>query len=328
MLSKNDCTGWKMPGSCFDCQCKILSDTYLEMIEAIDWQRFSFVEKNNKRGRPSIYSKIALLKALVYMELAGIPSVSKLVRILAGDLYKLEFLGFNQLPSESTFSRFKESIEIDRIMRILRSMIRDKDPDFMCMVGVDSTSLPAFNKTDPDAAWGYDHIADEMYYGYKIHLLYDLPTLAPICSVVTPANIHDTTQVLPLLEKMGSHSLLMNGLFADIAYDSREHIERLYPLGIPMINRTNRRNTKKELPRYRIQEIIPFHDITLNKLYKNRMHCEYTNYLLKEHLTLKRVKTTRILRVTVKTGLTLIARQIQVLYQVKQGANPRTTIIG
>jgi len=261
------------------------------------------------------------------MELAGITSVSKLVRILADDLYKLKILGFDRLPSESTFSRFKETVDIDRVMRILRGMIRDKDPDFMCMVGVDSTSLPAFSMADRDAAWGYDHIADEMYYGYKIHLLYDLPTLAPICSIVTPANIHDSTQLLPLLRKMGSHVLYMIGLFGDIAYDSREHVERLYPVGIPMINRVNRRNSKKELPKYRIQEYIPFHDITMNKLYKNRMHCEYTNYLLKEHLTLKRVNTTGKFRIHVKTGLTLIARQIQVLYQLIKGANPRTTII-
>lgn len=327
MLTKNECTGWQVPVFCFDCQCKILSDTCLDMIEAIDWQRFRFVEKNNRRGRPATHSKIALLRALLYMELSGITSVSKLVRILAADLYIMNILGFNRLPSESTFSRFKESVDIDRVMRILRGMIRDKEPDFMCMVGVDSTSLPAFNKNDPDAGWGYDHIADQMYHGYKIHLLYDLPTLTPLCSIVTPANIHDTTQLLPLLEKMGSHTLLMNGLFADTAYDSREHVERLYPVGIPMINRVNPRNSKKELPKYRIQEIIPFHDITMNKLYKNRMHCEYTNYLLKEHLDLKRVNTTRSFRTHVKTGLTLIARQIQVLYQLIKGANPRTTII-
>jgi hypothetical protein len=190
-----------------------------------------------------------------------------LVRILAGDLYKMKILGFDRLPSESMFSRFKERIDIDRVMQILTGMIRNLDQDFMCMVGVDSTSLKAFSMTDQDAAWGYDHITEEMYYGYKIHLLYDLLNLAPICSVVTPANIHDTTQLLPLLRKMGARILLINGLFADIAYDS------------------------------------------------------------KEHLDLKRVNTTRMFRVTIKTGLTLIARQIQVLYQKRQGANPRTTII-
>lgn len=327
MLSKNVCTGWQMPVSCLDCQCKILSDVYLLMLEAVDWQRFGYLEPRNNRGRPPRYSRVALLRALLYKELANLPSVSRLVRILTGDYYKMNILGFNELPSESTFSRFKDEVDVDRIMVILAGMIREKYPDFMCMVGVDSTSLKAYSRTDPDASWGYDHITDEKYYGYKIHLLYDLLTLAPICTVVTPANMHDTTQLFPLLRKMGSRILLMNGLLADIAYDSKEHVERLYPIGIPMINRVNRRNTKKELPRYRLQEYIPFHDITMNKLYKNRMHCEYTNYLLKEHLDLKRVNTTRIFRIRAKTGLTLIARQIQVLYQVKQGANPRTTII-
>jgi hypothetical protein len=297
------------------------------ILGAVDWERFQYLESGYNRGRPPLHSRIALLRALLYMELAGIPSVSELVRILAGDLYKMKILGFDQLPSNSTFSRFKESVDTDRIMVLLTAMIKGVEPDFMCMVGVDSTSLNAYSEDDPDAAWGYDHITEEMYYGYKIHLLYDLLTLAPICSIVTPANKHDVTQLLPLLKKMGVRILFMNGLFADIAYDSKEKLERLYPLGIPMINRTNRRNSKKEMNKYRLQDYIPFHDITMNKLYKNRMHCEYTNYLLKERLDLKRVKTTRIFRIHVKTGLTLIARQIQVLHQIIKGANPRTTII-
>ncbi len=297
------------------------------MLEAVDWQRFRYLEESNNRGRPPVHGKIALLRALLYMELAGIPSVSMLVRILAGDLYKTKILGLNQLPSNSTFSRFKESVDIDRIMVHLTALIKRAEPDFMCMVGVDSTSLRAYSLDDPDAAWGYDHITEEMYYGYKIHLLYDLPTLTPICSIVTGANKHDVTQLMPLLKKLGVRILYMNGLLGDIAYDSKERLERLYPLGIPLINRVNRRNSKQELPRYRLQEYIPFHDITMNKLYKNRMHCEYTNYLLKEQLSLKRVNTTRIFRVHTKTGLTLIARQIQVLYQIIRGANPRTAII-
>jgi hypothetical protein len=133
-------------------------------------------------------------------------------------------------------------------------MIKSLEPDFMCMVGDDSTSLPAYSMDDSDVAWGYDHLADETYYWYKIHLPYDLPTLAPICSIVTGANKHDVTQLMPLLKKMGPRIPYMSGLFSDIAYDSKEKLERLYPVGIPMINRVNRRNSKQELPRYRLQE--------------------------------------------------------------------------
>jgi predicted secreted protein len=233
------------------------------MLEAVDWQRFRYLEKSNKFGRPVEFSRIGLLKALIYMELANLPSVSELVRILRDDYYKLKFFGFDRLPSESTFSRFKDRVDIDRIMTIIASMIKEEEPDFMHMVGVDSTSLKAFSKNDPDADWGYDHINDEYYYGFKIHLLYDLLTLAPICSVITPANVHDTTLLMPLLKKMGANILQIKGLFADIAYDSKEHLGRLYKAGVSMINRTNPRNTKKELPRYRLQEIIPFHDITM-----------------------------------------------------------------
>nr|WP_231844840.1 hypothetical protein [Methanocella arvoryzae] len=63
-------------------------------------------------------------------------------------------------------------------------------------------------------------------------------------------------------------------MFGVIAYGTKEHVELIYPICLRMINRINRRNTKKELLRYQIQEYISFHDIILSKLYKNRMHCE------------------------------------------------------
>jgi hypothetical protein len=57
------------------------------------------------------------------------------------------------------------------------------------------------------------------------------------------------------------------------------------------------------------------------------MDREYTNNLLKEHLDMTRVKTTGMFRTRIKVGLTMIARQIQVLYLKKQGTNTRTAII-
>src|SRR5208337_388049 len=47
---------------------------------------------------------------------------------------------------------------------------------------------------DTDAAWGYDHIKRKFYYGYKVHLLYDLQSMTPVCYTVTTANRHDNTQ--------------------------------------------------------------------------------------------------------------------------------------
>jgi len=115
----------------------------------------------------------------------------------------------------STFSRFKDEVDVDRIMVILTGMVREAYPDFMCMAGVDSTSLDAHCKKDPDAAWGYDHITGENYYGYKIHIMYDLPTLAPLCHIVTPANDHDVTQLMHYSED-GHSSPVHEGLLADM----------------------------------------------------------------------------------------------------------------
>jgi hypothetical protein len=86
------------------------------VLEAVDWQRFRYIEGSNNRGRPPLHSKKALLRAFIYKEFAGILSVSMLVKN-AGRRFilKMKNFGFDHLPSESTFSRFKESVDVDRI---------------------------------------------------------------------------------------------------------------------------------------------------------------------------------------------------------------------
>lgn len=87
----------------------------------------------------------------------------------------------------------------------------------------------------------------------------------------------------------------------------------------------NKRNSKKQENKYRIQDCLQIMTETLDQLYKNRMDCEHSNFLLKEHLQLTNIKTRGIKRVQTKIGITLITRQIQVLHQLKKEKNPRTT---
>ncbi len=54
-----------------------------------------------------MYSRVGLLKALFYMELARLESVHELIRVLSRDKYKMNILGLEALPSDSVFSRFK-----------------------------------------------------------------------------------------------------------------------------------------------------------------------------------------------------------------------------
>lgn len=326
MPNKNVTIDLLKPYSCFDCQCKILSDVNLTILEAVDWSRFQFLEKYNSRGRKPEHSRVALLRALLYKELGSIKSVNELVRILEADYYKMNILGFKRVPDKSTFSRFKNEFDLDRVMTILLSMITSLDPDFMSVVGVDSTDIHAFRK-DPDARWGFDPIEKVNYYGYKVHMLYDLFTLTPITFLVTPANVHDTIKLRPLIKKHGSQTLKIRVLFADRGYDSIENHELMLKAGTTLICKRNKRNSKKPLTKYRLLDQVEYFESFINQLYKKRMDCEYTNNLLKERLDLRRVNTMGILPVTKKLGLTILARQIQVHYQLKQEANPRTTII-
>ena len=315
------------PVSCFDCQCKILSDSVLDMLEAVDWSCFRFLERYGGKGRPHLYSRIGLLKALLYMELSWIPSVHELLRVLERDKYKLNILGLEGLPSDSVISRFKQEHgkSIDRIINMLAGMLR-KEGLQLRVLGVDSTKVEAYSKKDREAGWGWDHMTKKYYKGYKANMFYDLKSLTPIAYTVTSASVHDNTQIKPLFRKLGANTLRVIALLGDKAYDSKHNIESLAHIGATMINPRNKRKSKKPKKKYRLQDYCQIHGNKLNKIYKNRYDCEVTNKLLKEHLALRKTNTIGIKKTKTKIGLTIIARQIQVLYQLKHKQNPRTTI--
>jgi IS5 family transposase len=316
--------GWQMPVSCFDCHCKILSDPVLAVLESVDWTRFLFLERYKGRGRHPVHSRIGMLKALLYMELSGIPSVHELLRILARDPYKMKIFGLERLPHDSVFSRFKRELGkyMDKMVTLLVGMLRTLDPR-----GVDSTKLEAYTYKDKQAGWGYDHIGKRHYKGYKVHLIYNTRHAVPLAYTVTSARVHDNRQFKPLIKKLGTGILETIVIYGDSAYDSEDNVEDLARIRTTMINRRNKRNSKNEYPRYRVQYYCQVHGNRLNHLYKTRIECEVTNGLLKEHLHLERTRTKGRVRTKVKTGLTILARQIQVLHQLTQKKDTRTTIM-
>jgi IS5 family transposase len=328
MSSKNVCICLQKPVSCFDCQCKILSDPVLDVLEAVDWSRFRFLERYKGRGRRNKYSRVGILKALFYMELARLDSVHELIRVLERYPYKMNILGLNGVPSDSVFSRFKQDLgeALDRIMSILVGMLRKLDRKLFKALGIDSTKIEAYSRKDRGAGWGWDHMAGKYYKGYKAHILYDIRSLTPVSYMVTSASVHDNTQIKPLLKKLGAGLLPLIGLLGDKAYDSKDNVESLVKVGTTMLNPRNKRNSKKPQKKYRLQDYCEAHGNKLNKIYRNRYDCEVTNKLLKEHLGLKSPRTIGRKRTRIKIGLTLTARQIQVLYQLKTGKTPRTTI--
>jgi IS5 family transposase len=298
-------------------------------MESVDWSEFSFLEQYKGRGRYPVHSRIGLLKALLYMELSGIPGVYMLLTILARDMYKMKILGLERLPDDSLFSRIKLELSnyMDRMVSMLVGMLKTLDSSLYQELGVDSTKLEAYTYKDKQAGWGYDHINKHYYKGYKVHLIYNTRHVVPLSYTVTSAKVHDNKQFKPLVKKLGTGILETIGLYADRAYDSANNIERMASIRTTMISRRNKRNSKNRYPKYRIQYYCKVHGNKLNHLYKTRMDCEVTNGLLKEHLHLERTRTKGIIKTRIKTGLTILARQIQVLYQLIHEKNTRTTII-
>lgn len=210
---------------------------------------------------------------------------------------------------------------------MLTGMLNSEEPGLFVKLGVDSTKLEAHTKKDRQAGWGYDHIDKKFYKGYKVRFLYDMRLLVPVSYTVTSASVHDNTQLRRLVARLGAGILKTTGLFADRAYDSSANLEDFAAVGVTMINRKNKRKLKRVKGKYRLQDYCQVHGNRLNHLYKNRNNCEVTNYLPKEHLRLEDTKTIGLLRNRVKAGLTILARQIQVLYQLRREADPRTTIM-
>jgi transposase, IS5 family len=328
MCFKNGCVGWQMPVSCFDCQCNILSDPFLDVLQGVDWSLFLFLERYKGKGRHPVHSRIGLLRALLYMRLAGIPSVHELLRVLERDPYKMNNLGLDRLPDDSMFSRFKRELggRIDRMVSLLTGKLCELNPSMFVRLGADSTKIEA-RKKDGQAGWGYDHIDKRYYKGYKVHLLYETGLLVPVSFEVTSASVHDNKVLRRLTGKLGAGVLKAAGLFVDRAYDSRANVEDYAQAGVTVINRKNKRKMKRLKRKYRLQDYCQVHGNRLNHLYKNRMDCEVTNSFLKQRLGLKEKKTKGRIRTKVEAGLSIMTRQIQVLRQLRRGEDPRTTIL-
>jgi transposase, IS5 family len=133
-----------------------------------------------------------LLRSLTYRELARVPSVHELLRILERSPYKMNILGLEQLLDDSVFNRFKRELgrHMDRIVTILVGILKN-DSSLYQQLGVDSTKLDAYTYKDKQAGWIWDHMDKRFYKGYKIHFLYYEEYSAPLVYTVTSACVYD-----------------------------------------------------------------------------------------------------------------------------------------
>jgi len=209
-------------------------------------------ERPRTTGRPRL-SGDAILRALIYRNLRGLPSLTDLVFELTNHPSMAEVLGFlpgQPAPSKERFSRFLRTLNNQILqtlrLQVARSLIRDGVISGK-LLALDSCSIKAhvrannpkasvrdrFDKTlrqpgDPDARLGvlvnYTHAPPRKiawFWGYRNHIVNDVVSELPLHEKTLPANQDEKRQAVPLLrEAREALSLSPDSVIGDANYDT------------------------------------------------------------------------------------------------------------
>lgn len=236
--------------------------------------------KKKKRGRPS-FSKDSILRALIYKNLRGLPSLSELTFELKNNPHIAETLGFpawESPPSIERFSRFMRSLPNQKLQELRRllvhQLIREKIINGR-VIALDSCAIEAnvkennlnaavssrFDKNikpsgDPDAKLGVKiHYPKPFkrkivfFWGYRNHVLTDTHTELPLLEITLPADQHEQKLALVLLKELKSYSFMnIEAITADANYDSEEILSYIYHEinAMPVVPRNPRGHHQRE----------------------------------------------------------------------------------
>ena len=190
-----------------------------------------------------------------------------LIQRLADSAKLRQLCGFKGgIPSESAFSRFFKKLS-DRVALLEQSItsvinhLHEHLPDMGDIAAIDSTDIEAYANPrrsaviDQNANWGHRTAKnksstknkDELFFGYKLHLLGDAVYGVPLHYILLPANRNDSPQ-LPRVVKEARQTypwLKPQYLLADRGYDAVANHEVLVNAGIkPIIHIRKPSNTK------------------------------------------------------------------------------------
>jgi len=124
-------------------------------------------------------------------------------------------------PPESTFSRLLDRIaETEALEEEFKSLVlKAKELGIVdgTNVAIDSTQILAFEKSRPSSKIPKDDVSpnwgkkkdtdgnDHKWYGWKLHILADCKSELPLSIIMTPANMNDSTQAIPLMKQFKEH---------------------------------------------------------------------------------------------------------------------------
>lgn len=216
-------------------------------------------ETSKVRGRPP-FSKEAILRALIYRNLRGLPSLGDLAFELGNNPMMAEVLGFSAFqrpPSKERFSCFLRTTinrELQRIRLGLVRTLKDEKVISGLIIDLDSSTIEAnvrennlktavkdrFDKSrrlkgDPDARLSVKiHYPKpfqrkiEFFWGYRNHMINDTDSELPIHEVTHPADHDEKKVAVPLLEEMMSQlQFPVSHVVGDANYDTEDILKHI-----------------------------------------------------------------------------------------------------
>ena len=214
----------------------------------------SLARKINPRGRPA-FDRNALLRALIYQHLRGLPSLTDLAFELENNLAVAAACGlstFQHPPSRERFSRFLRTTphaDLEDLRKsLVRSLIRENviSGDILAMdscaieANVHENNLKAlfrrdrFDKTkfprgDPDARLGVKILFPQpfqakvtLYWGYRNHIVLDTAAELPLYEITLPNDRDEARVAIPMLREIAALSLPISAVTGDAHYDSED----------------------------------------------------------------------------------------------------------
>lgn len=267
------------------------------------------LDSNYVTGRKP-FSQQSLLKAIIFKNLTGLPTLTELSIVLKNNPSAAIRCGFNilkPLPSVERFSEFLRSKNNNELQTIRTQLIHELVWRQLIKgnyLSIDSCPLLAkikennlktnvkgrFNKQrickgDPDARLGimvtFSKSKKEIRYfwGYRNHVVIDAKEELPVWEITKPANVQDSVMFIPIFNLMQQQFQFdVHAVMADGIYDTASILNHIITTlkAKPRIAR-NPRNTKDKPERKFSKAGNPFCDAQLEMLARGTFYDKAQN---------------------------------------------------
>ena len=199
--------------------------------------------------------------ALVIKQMDGLTDV-ELVDLVGTKIGRI--IGYKKRPDYSIFSKVRERAEPEIFEELNNWILQDRlKGRKIRLLAQDSTDVPAFSRKDRDARKGHrtpskreqedaDGKANDMFFGYKLHMICDAETEIPVSFYIAPGNRHDSVFFAKLFDDVNQRFCIAHGAkyLADSAFDATHIHKELHENGVKAVISVNGRGHRRsEVPK-------------------------------------------------------------------------------